>query len=54
MKKRPLSFFTVIALLTLIFIRFFVDDANGWISILNYFGLVIAVWGFLIEFSARY
>lgn len=54
MKKRPLSFFTVIALLALIIIRLLVDDANSWISFLNYFGLVIAAWGFLIEFSARY
>lgn len=54
MKKRPLNFFTVVALLALIFIRPWVDDANSWISCLNYFGLVIAVCGFLIEFSSRH
>lgn len=53
MKKRPLSFFLVITLWALIIIRLFVDDANGWISFLNYFGLVIATWSFLIEFSAQ-
>lgn len=31
MKKRPLNFFTVVALLALIFIRPWVDDANSWI-----------------------
>lgn len=54
MKKRPLSFFTVIALLALIIIRPCVEDANSWVSFLNYFGLVLAAWGFLIEFSSRY
>ena len=54
MKKRPLNFFTAIALFTLILIRPWVDNTNSWISCLNYFGLVIAVWGFLIEFSSRH
>ena len=53
MKKRPLNFFTVVALLALILIRPWVNNANSWISCLNYFGLVIAVFGFLIEFSSR-
>lgn len=54
MKERPLSFFTVIALLVLILIRVYIDDVSSWISSLNYIGLVIAAWGVLIEFSSRY
>lgn len=54
MKKRLFSLLTVIALISLIVIRLFVREANGWISYLNYIGLVIAVWGFLIEFSSQY
>lgn len=54
MKNRLFSFLTVIALLTLIIIRFCSGDASAWISCLNYIGLVIAVCGFLIEFASRH
>lgn len=54
MNNRTFSFFTVVALVTLIFIRFMMQDASVWISCLNYFGLGIAVLGFLAEFSSRY
>lgn len=54
MRNRLFSFLTVIALIALIIIRFYADDASAWISCLNYIGLVIAVCGFLIEFASRY
>lgn len=54
MNKRTFSFLTVVALITLIFIRFMMQEASAWISCLNYFGLGIAVFGFLAEFSSRH
>lgn len=51
---RTFNFFTVVALITLIIIRFTNNNPNSWISCLNYIGLVIAVFGFLFEFSSRY
>lgn len=53
MKKSSFELFVVVALAALIIIRFFVHEAHSWISCLNYFGLVIAVCGLLIEFSSR-
>lgn len=51
---RLFRFFTIIALIALILIRLHSNDASTWISCLNYIGLVIAIYGFLIEFSSRY
>ena len=54
MKIRMLNILTIIVLSTLLIIRFFSKDENGWISCLNYVGFVIAVCGFLFSFSSRH
>lgn len=51
---RLFSFLTIVALLTLIIIRLKNHEESSWISCINYIGLVIALCGFLAEFSSRY
>lgn len=53
-RTRLFSLLIIFGLLTLMYIRSKNDNASGWISCINYVGLVIAVYGFLVEFSSRY